>query len=282
MKRPSLSKWFAAAASASMVLLQGCAGPGPSVPAPQAKAIELNHQAMEQLERGEPAHAASLFRQALALSRAAEDEHGIALNLLNLSQAHAAMGNDAEAEQALDGILQERRLTFAPHYRLEAMLRKSVLALQRADTPAATQWLDQADALCGANCAMVGKILNLRARLALDLKQNEAALAAAHSALAHGRRTDDRVEIANALRLQGAAQLALQQPAMAEPVLQEALAIDKALATSDKIFQDLLLLGHTQLRASEAARNYWSRARDVARASGNAKALRDIEALLTR
>lgn len=282
MKRPVLAKCLTAAVCCGFMLLQACSTPRPPLTAQQARAIELNHQAMEQLDRGDHARAAALFQQALVLNRAAEDDKSIALNLLNLAQAYAGMGNVAEADKALDGILLERKLTFAPNHRIEAMLRKSVLALQRKDAAAAAQWLEQADALCGGNCPMAGKILNLRARRALDLKQNEAALAAAGAALTHSRRTNDRVEIANALRLQGAAHLALQQPAMVEPLLQEALTIDKEFAISDKIFQDLLLLGLAQTRGSEAAQNYWSRARDVARASGSASALREIDALLAQ
>ena len=49
----------------------------------------------------------------------------------------------------------------------------------------------------------------------------------------------------------------------------EALKLDKAAGASEKIYQDLLLLGQASADRPELARDYWTRAREVAVAAKN-------------
>lgn len=258
---PTIAWWLAGA-----LLLAGCAAPRPPLAAPKAHAIELNNQAIDLFERHDYARALISFQQALAQEQAIEDEDGIARNWLNLSLVYQRMGRTAEAEQALDNILQERKIAFSDDHRAQAALRKGLLAAQRNARTVAGQWLEQAEGYCAARCPLLGKLLNFRARLELDTGRAEQAAQSARLALASNRTANDKAEIANALRLQASADLRMNNPGSAIPSLQEALAIDKALGASGHIHQDLMLLGEANADRPAMAETYRERARGVARA----------------
>ncbi|MES2263943.1 MAG: hypothetical protein V4724_35945 [Pseudomonadota bacterium] len=260
-------------------LLAGCAAPVKQVTAAQAQAIELNRRGVESFEAGELARAQQLFEAALRLERAVENEEGIALNVLNLAQCLQRQGQPEQAARLLDTLLGEATLAYSAPRRTQAMMQQALLALQRKDVAQALLWQQRAGALCGSDCALAGKLLNLAARLALE--QGDAARAGrdALAALARNRAAGDEVEVANALRLQGAAELALGRPAQARQVLLEALALDKDSAAGDKIYQDLLLLGHASDDTGQR-RRYWQRALAVAQAAGRAQSVKEVEQLL--
>lgn len=260
-----------------LAMLTGCASaPKPLSPG-QEQALVLNRQGMESFAAGDVLRAQRAFEAALVLERSVENEDGIALNLLNLAQCHQRLGLPELAARRLDQLLGDATLTFAPQRRAEAALQHALLALQRHDVAAAERWQRQGVADCGATCALAGKLHNLGARLALERGEASAALTAATAAL--GKSEGDAVERANALRLQGAAQLALGQRALAEAALVQAMALDKDGGQGDKVYQDLLLLGRSSAD-SQLQRRYWQRALAVAQALGKAAAVKEIEALL--
>ncbi|MRV73300.1 tetratricopeptide repeat protein [Duganella sp. FT92W] len=258
-----------------MALLAAC-GTQKVLSPSQAQAVALNRQGMDSFAAGDTVRALHAFEAALQLERAVENEEGIALNLLNLAQCYQRLGKPELAAAMLDRLLDGGGVVFSPQRRAEAALQHALLALQRNDAGAADKWQREGAALCG-DCALAGKLNGLAARLALQRGNAEDALKSAGEALA--KSGDDAVEKANALRLQGAAQLALGQKAAAEAALLQALALDKEGGLPDKVLQDLQLLGHAGSDVA-AQRRYWRRALAVAQAAGKTAAVKDIEAAL--
>lgn len=259
-----------------MAALAGCATPKALSPG-QAQAIALNRQGMDSFAGGDMVRAQQAFEAALQLERAVENEEGIALNLLNLAQCHQRLGQSERAAALLDQVLNGAALVFRPQHRAEAALQHALLAFQRQDLALAERWQRDGVAICG-NCAMAGKLRALGARLALQRGDALDALKAAGDALASSG--DDPVEKANALRLLGAAHLALGQQPAAEAALLQALALDKEGGWPDKVLQDLQLLGHAGADPA-AQRRYWRRALSVAQATGKAAAVEEIERALS-
>jgi tetratricopeptide (TPR) repeat protein len=261
-----------AAMLACAVLLAGCAAPKVLSPS-QAQAFALNRQGMDSFTAGDTVRAQHAFEAALRLERAVENEEGIALNLLNLAQCYQRLGKPEQAAAMLDQLLDGGGAVFSSQRRAEAALQHALLALQRNDAAAADRWQRDGAALCG-DCALAGKLRSLAARLALQRGDAGAALQAAGDALA--KSGDDTVEKANALRLQGAAHLALGQKPAAEAALSQALSLDKEGGLPDKVLQDLQLLGHAGADVA-AQRRYWRRALAVAQAAGKTAAAKEIE-----
>ncbi|MEJ8859669.1 tetratricopeptide repeat protein [Variovorax robiniae] len=231
------------------------------------RAQGYNTQGMDRYKAGDLPRALSYFEQALVVARSIEDEDAIAATRLNLAMVHLGMGQQDEGLKQLDLVMDERRLAFSADRRAEAALRRA-MAVQASDPAGAGQALDRAGVLCGNSCAVRGKVLNLKAWLALNAGKPAEGLRFAQQAQG-ALAKDDALEKANALRLQSSAHIALKAPAAALPLLQEALKIDKAAGASGKIHQDLLLLGQASADQPALATDYQTRARDVAMAAGN-------------
>ncbi|WP_342120828.1 tetratricopeptide repeat protein [Pseudoduganella sp. OTU4001] len=257
-----------------LVVLAGCAAPAP-LPALRQQAVALNQLGLQHFGAGRYAQAERQFAAALQLERAAEHEEGIAQNLLNLAHCALRQGQPAAAIPWLQELAADSGWQPSAAHRAEAQLLLALLALQRGDAATAAQWHRAARDACGS-CSVAGKLAVFEARLALQNGLAAEALVLARQA--QQSVGSDVVEQANALRLQGSAQLQLGQRAAAQAVLQRALALDKAAALPPKIFQDLVLLGHAH--QADAAQQYWHRARRVAHAAGMAAAVAEVDALL--
>lgn len=266
------------AAVVLLVLLAGCAtAPEPAAPA-RRNADTLNARGAELHRAGDLNGAARLFEQAQVQSQAIEYEDGIAQSLLNLARTRQAQGQAGEADAVLATMLDGVPLAYTPARRAEALAQRTVLALARGDQAAAARWHGEARQACGKDCALQATLLNLGARIALERGDAPDARRQAEAALPQHRAARNRIETANALRLIGAAALAQGDRQAATQALQEALAIDKALAHSDKIFQDLVLLGHAAGRPEQ--RGYWQRALQVAGAAGMRREQAELQARL--
>ncbi|MDM0018717.1 tetratricopeptide repeat protein [Variovorax saccharolyticus] len=264
--RPALRAMACAIGAAAMAVLAGCSSPPVRSPA-DIRAQGYNTQGIDRYKAGDLPRALGFFEQALAVGQSIEDDDAIAATRLNLSMVYLGMGRQDEALKQLSLVQDEPRLAFSNDRRAEAALRRA-MALQASDAAAAGQSLDRAAALCGSSCSVRGKILNLKAWLALNAGRPEEGLRLAQQAQGAVAK-DDTLEKANALRLQGSAHIALRTPAAALAPLSEALKMDKAAGASEKIYQDLLLLGQASADKPDVARDYWTRARDVALAARN-------------
>ncbi len=263
-------------------MLAGCAGNAP-LPAPKRmQAIEVNNRAATLFARGDYRGAVALYRQALELERSVENEDGIAANLINLSIAYQRLGERQAAAAAIGEILDGTQLAFPPTRVAEAALRDAILKLDGGDAQAAAQSLERARSACARPCRFAGKLLNLEAQIAYSRSAFEPAGEAAARALGANREAGDRDEVANSLRLVGAAALETGSFEKAEAPLREALQIDKELALPARILRDLVLLGRAAQARGDApqARAYFERSLAVARAIPDAGAVAEISGLL--
>ena len=274
----------AISASLLALLLAACAAPPPVPPRTQQDAITLNQSARAAFERGDLTRAGQLYVQALATDTSIENADGVAMNALSLAQVHQMQGESEKAQRDLDLVLNDSALAISRERKAEAAARKAQIALAANDTQAADQWANTGLGFCAGSCPVQSALLNLRARSALA--RNDAASAIEWAAKAKSAASDERgrAERANALRTTGEARIAVGDRRAAIPALNEALALDKALALPLRIYSDLMLLGraHAALGERETARGYFLRALTVANALKDVEGAREAQAALDK
>ena len=265
--------------------LVGCASAPQPVRSPKEEvAAEANQRARRLFLQGDYAGALSSAGRAYESAAAIEDEAGLAASLLNLSVIYHHLGRDDDAGRALDRILTSPGLRFAPQRLAEAALQRAVIALSIGQRQSAAEWLARSTTDCGQPCPLEGRLLNVRAEIAiLDNRLGEALQAARRAEdLNRGMGSDE--DLATSHRL--AANVHIHQAAFddARRHLDVALTIDKRLGISRRIFGDLLLSGIAAERAGEhaTARSFYQRARDVALADRHDPGIKDVETRLQR
>ena len=251
------------------VLACACAGNVPPPNATERQASALNQRAARAFEQGDYRRAAALYEQALRLDAAVENTDGIAANALSLARAWQAAGDTAAAHRALETVLAEGPLAFAPSQRAEAQARKAQLYLDAGDAVGARRWTEAALASC-ADCAALPAIQALRGRAALAAADHVSALEWAAKALAAAGEGQPG-ERANALRLLGEARIAGGEHQAAIAPLEQALALDRNLGRPALICRDLMALGQAHLKLGDRPRAlaYFSRAKSVSAAAGD-------------
>lgn len=259
---------------AAALLACACAGTAPAPNATERQAVALNERAARAFEHRDYSRAAALYEQALRLNTAVENTEGISANALSLARTHHAAGNPAAAHAVLERLLATGPLEFPQARRAEAQARKALLYLDAGDAAQARDWSDRALASCNG-CSGLAAMQVVRGRAALASGDIVAALDWAARAIAASADAQPG-ERANALRLTGEARLARSEPLAALQPLEQALEIDRSLGRSDRVFRDLMALGgaYAQLGNRAAARNLFTRARDVSAAAGDANSAR--------
>mgnify|MGYP001329803535 CR=1 FL=1 len=270
--------------SALALLLAACAAPPPVPPRTQQEAITLNQSARAAFERGDLTRAGQLYEQALATDTSIENADGVAMNALSLAQVHQMQGDSEKAQRDLDLVLNDSTLSISHERKAEAAARKAQIALAANDTQAADQWANTGLGFCAGSCPVQAALLNLRARSALA--RNDSAGAIEWAAKAKSAASDERgrAERANALRITAEARIAAGDKRAAIQSLNEALAIDKALALPLRIYSDLMLLGraHAGIGERETARGYFLRALAVANALQDVEGAREAQTALDK
>lgn len=271
-------------AVAGLVILAACAQqPGKPLAARAAEAIEANRRAELRFRSGDFDGAVRQYQEALRIAQSIEDVEGIAANAINLSIAYQRLGKHAEARASLAPVLDQSRLSFPSARLAQAALRRAVLDFDERRHAEAAEWLEKAATWCGQQeCALSGAINNVRGLLALEAGRTDAAAASARAALEASRRTGDRAEAANAMRLLGNAAIRAGDAAAALAPLAEALAIDRELALPRKIYLDLVGLGRASALGGEGARarTYYERALAVSEANRDAPGAAEVRDLI--
>lgn len=267
-----------------VVLLAACGGGEPikATPALVEEAYQWNQRAESAYRRGDLEVALDASRRALDLYRSLEDSDGVARELANLSSIHAARGETDQAVSVLGPILAEGGAPFQSRHRAEAAYRIAVIEASR-NQAGAGEWLARAERHCQPECDVLGRILNLRARLLLGGKQVAEAQVMARRASSLHEKRNDRQELANSLRLLGDIALANASPAEAREHYRRALALDKDEAVPFKIFSDLMGIGRSfsaEGRRADAL-THFRRARSVAEAAGDTQGISEADRLLT-
>ncbi len=193
--------------------------------------------ARKALSNGELLQAQHDFAAALVLQQSLDDTAGSATTMINLATVAHRLGDDRAALTWLERILLEREAIYPEEARLTAAFRKAVILTDLARLGDADKTLRFADKLCDGKCTLNSGIDALRARLLL---LNGDARGALELAQALGKQDGvGKAEQANALRIVAAAEEKLQRPAGALQHYQAVLEMDKALALSERIGEDL-------------------------------------------
>lgn len=261
-------------ASVCCGLLLGACGHAPEAHnARYMQAVEFSQRAQAAYQRGEYPAAINLYTMALQLDRSIENTNGIAINLLNLAKVNQVVGQFAEAHTYLDLLLGgEQALEFKPAHLAAAAVQKALLRLDENNAGEAAAWADKAAGHCIADCRLGGLISNLRAGIALQKNDADAALHWGKKGIAEnktenkdGSKSGQQIEYANSLRLTAQASVMKNEYDAALALLNEALAVDKALGLPEKIRLDLILLAgvHGDGGKPELAKVYRERARQV-------------------
>jgi tetratricopeptide (TPR) repeat protein len=272
------------AAALGCFFLAACAQqPAPPLPAREAAVMEANRHAEAQVRSGNLVSAARYYGEALRLAQSIEDTEGIASNAINLSIVYQRIGKIAEARASLAPVLDQGKLMFPPGRLAQAALRRAILDLEEGRYASATDWIERAASYCGArDCALSGAIQNVKAQLALEAGNADAAAASARAALAASRGSGDRAESANALRLLGITAVRAGDAVGALAFFDQALAIDRELALARKIYLDLIGLGRARALRGEhgAARTFYERALTVSEADHDTQGAAEARALI--
>jgi len=245
--------------------------------------MEANRRAEAQVRGGNFVGAARDYSEALRLAQSIEDIEGIAANAINLSIVYQRLGKHAEARASLAPVLDQGKLTFPQGRLAQAALRRAILDLEEGRYASATDWIERAASYCSArDCALSGAIHNVKAQLALEAGNADAAAASARAALAASRGSGERAEAANALRLLGITAVRAGDAVAALAYFEQALAIDRALAVPRKIYLDLIGLGRARALRGEhsAARTFYERALTVSEADRDAQGAAEARALI--
>lgn len=264
----------------TILLCSALAACAVALPVPPAKArvMEQTQLGRAAFERGHRDDALQHFTAALTASEAIEFEDGIAQSFLNLAKTYQSLARRDDAAHALETMLSRTDIALPVGLLADAAQRRAALAAQQDDWPTASKWLDLGDRYCANACASFGALLNLRALKAMRQGQSDVALNVAQAA--RKANADKPIELANSLRLLASVYIQTKQYSLADSVLIEALGTDKQLALSDKLFQDLVLLAQANTARPELAKQYLQRAALIAKASGNALQMDEVNRLL--
>jgi tetratricopeptide (TPR) repeat protein len=216
--------------------------------------------ARKALRNGELLQAQHDFATALALQQSLDDTTGSATTMINLATVAHQLDDDRAALKWLNSIVLEKETIYPQEARLAAAFRKAVILTDLAQLDDAGKALRFADKLCDKKCTLNYGIDALRARFLLLNGDTRGALELAQ---ALGNQDGaDKAEQANALRIVATAEEKLQRPAGALQHYQAALEMDKALALSERIGEDLsgMARASVQLGRDQEAAEYSRRA----------------------
>lgn len=267
---------------AALLLVTACAQtPRQKPPVPQQVAERHNLLGLAAESRQKYAAAETEFMEAYRGYRAIEQYHGMVTVLVNSSRLYRRMGNLA----ATDRVLAEAvaLLSQTPALEAEVSFEMTKLALARGDNAAAVTWASRAVRTAAEPDR--GRMLNLQALVYLQQTEHAKARDAALAALKSSRGGDDRREEANALRLLGALAYASERYRESQEWYEAALPLDKALALSLRISDDLRGIARSLAAAGEleAAARYYQRSaainmaeREFGRSSEDLESLRHL------
>ncbi|MDD2500760.1 MAG: hypothetical protein PHN92_08075 [Geobacter sp.] len=218
-------------------LLYGCFGSKVQLSEHERKILDLNERALDSAAKGYDTDAQKLLQEALQRASAQDDQSGMSLTLLNQSILARHGGNLKLAAQLVEQALASA--TGTAQY-ADAAQEKALQELAGNRLVEAARWAEIART--SEQGDLLGRRLNLLARIALIKKENSEATHLAEQALAANKGDGLELERANSLRMLGLLKAQERQFEKAEELLQEALSLDKQQAVSAKIAADLEVL----------------------------------------
>lgn len=216
--------------------LAACGSAPPRQPAAIEQAGKSELAAHRALRDGDLPRAREMFRQAMLRQQALENLPAYAMAAINLASVQHRMGQHEAALALLEELLKNTNGLIPVDMQTTAAFRKAVILADRQKYPEADAALQSTDQFCANACSLRAGINNLQARLALQAGDDLAALARAKQVIAA---SPDKEELANALRIAGKVENKLQQHNEALTHYSSALELDKELAFSPRIAEDL-------------------------------------------
>lgn len=231
-----VQRLFKATMCVVLLSLAACGSAPPRQPAAVEKAKKTEQAAHRSLRDGDLLRARELFNQTLLLQQSLENIPATATAAINLSAVLHKLGEDSAALDLLDGVLTDTMSSVSPDMRAAAAFRKGIILADQGKADDAESAVQLARQECRQQCEVEPGINNLQARLTLGKGDFAAALAIAKNVM---NKAAGKEEQANAQRIAGAAETALNQFEPALQYYQGALALDKELAISSRIVEDL-------------------------------------------
>jgi len=221
---------------ALILSVASCGSAPPRQPVAVEKAKRADHEAHRALRDGDLNRARELFNLSMHYQMSLDNRSASATAAINLALVSHKQGDDNAAVGLLDGILADSSVQLPAELRAAAAFRKSIILTDMSKLAEAESALQSAYQECNKQCLFVSGMNNLRARLALLKGDFAVALSAASAVINSGA---EKEEVANARRICAASESALghQEPALAH--YQAALELDKELALSPRIAEDL-------------------------------------------
>lgn len=227
-----------------LVLLLAALAACGSAPSRQPFALEQAKKAEQAAHRalhdGDLKRAQELFRQSMLIQQSLDNLAASAMAAINLSSVSHRLMEDNAALELLDHVLTGSPAQIPSELRAVAAFRKGIILADAGKSAEAESALQLAVLACNKECAYTAGMNNLRARLALSRGDYEAARSTAMSVIQSGAENE---ELANALRIAAAAEAAMGKTEEALAHYQAALLLDKALALSTRIAEDLAGIG---------------------------------------
>lgn len=223
-----------------LAALTACGSVPPRQPFALEQAKKAEQAAHRALHDGDLKRAQELFRQSMLIQQSLDNLAASAMAAINLSSVSHSLAEDAAALELLDHVLTESTAQIPSELRAVAAFRKGIILADAGKSAEAESALQLAILTCNRECAYISGMNNLRARLALSRGDYEAALSTAISVIKSGA---EKEELANALRIAAAAEAAQGRTEEALAHYQAALELDKALALSTRIAEDLAGIG---------------------------------------
>jgi tetratricopeptide (TPR) repeat protein len=243
-------------------LLGACAGEQAHRRPPLAQRVfDLGKEGQTAYLKGDLPRARRLFESAWRDALQIEDSAGVAVMALNLARVARESGASAAGLARLESVSDWHRRSIPARLKQEIDLLTAVLLADLGQANAALLQIAALRENCPSICEGAVGADGLQARLTLEKGDARRALDLAETALSRFRTHENQQEVANLLRVQGDARLALGDFSSARRALEEALNIDKALALPAKIALDLASLARAALAAqdTEARARYQGR-----------------------
>lgn len=219
-----------------LLALSACGSAPVRQPFAVEQAQKAEHEAHRALHDGDLPRARELFRQVLLMQQSLDNLPASATAAINLSSVSHKLGDTVTALNLLDNILADGSAQIPSELLAVAAFRKGVMLADAGKAVEAESALKIAFQQCNNQCNFVPGMNNLRARILLDKGDFASALEIASGVINAGA---EKEEQANARRIAAAAETALGRDEAALAHYLAALELDKELAFSSRIAEDL-------------------------------------------
>lgn len=245
----------------SLTLVAGCATLPPRIASEEQRKIkDLNERALLSADQGHMLDSHKLLDEAVRRAYALDDQDSVALTSLNQSRLARHRG---DLKTAVESANRAVKLGTASNYYADAAQEMALIELSGNRFNEALRWAELSRNM--EKGRLVGRRLNLLARIHLLIGNLDVAEQFANEGLKASERGDLYAEQANALRMLGNIYIKRGQFIKAGDTLNQALLRDKSLADSDKIAADLEALAELSKREGNEQKfaEYAQRARMV-------------------